>query len=693
MNLNLDYSAWWLLLVVFISLGLTYLSYFNKKGFEELSNGIKSAMLISRFLSLFLLGFLLLGVLFNTSNERLEKPIFFVVTDNSKSMLNYKDSASVLKDLNTLRNKLKKDFGDQLLIKEITIGTDVKTDIKIGFNESNSNLEKAFEYINTEYYNRNIGGIAFISDGNFNMGANPIYNAERIKFSPIFSFAVGDSIQKRDHLIRNVFNNNIAFYKNKFPVEIDVASYKLNDEEITVRIEHNKKIIATKKVKYSNSDQDFKKLIFNLPAEKIGFQTYTVHLEEVQNEVSLQNNHRNFYVEILDSRNKVLILSDAPHPDVAALQSVLSEDDNIEVEYKTFEAWDKKVNNINLLICHSPSELFSTELFKLFKNKNIPVLYVLGSKTHKGIYSKLGIQFSNESSNQIDEFQGAINNGFSIFETNEELIESLNYYPPLSGKYGEFSVPNSSSIFMQQRIGPVTKKTPLFFFSSIQGMTYGAIMGEGLWRWKFNEFQRRKSHDVFNLIFAKSVQFLTLRKRGSGLNVIIPKKLNKDEDLVINANFYNDALEPITSPEIIFEITDEKGKKYESQFAVNGNGYQAKLGKMNPGKYTWLAQTKFGNKNYTQKGNFFIEDLDNEKSESVANHSVLKQLSKQSNGKFYNLNKLQSFYEDLSNRKDIKTVSYEEKTTRNLIDIWWYLLITASLLIFEWFLKRLYGLN
>ena len=120
-----------------------------------------------------------------------------------------------------------------------------------------------------------------------------------------------------------------------------------------------------------------------------------------------------FYVEILDSRNKVLILSDAPHPDVAALQSVLSEDD-IEVEYKTFEAWDKKVNNINLLICHNPSELFSTELFKLFKNKNIPVLYVLGSKTHKGIYSKLGIQFSNESSNQIDEFQGAINEGFSI---------------------------------------------------------------------------------------------------------------------------------------------------------------------------------------------------------------------------------------------------------------------------------------
>ena len=121
--------------------------------------------------------------------------------------------------------------------------------------------------------------------------------------------------------------------------------------------------------------------------------------------MSLQNNHRNFYVEILDSRNKVLILSDAPHPDVVALQSVLSEDDNIEVEYKTFSVGQKSICN---LICHNPSKLFSTELFKLFKNKNIPVLYLLGSKTHKGIYSKLGIQFSNESSNQIDEFQGPI---------------------------------------------------------------------------------------------------------------------------------------------------------------------------------------------------------------------------------------------------------------------------------------------
>ena len=650
-------------------------------------------MLSARFLSLFLIGLLLLGIIFKTSKERIENPIFFVVTDNSKSMLNYNDSSSVLKDVHALQKRLKAEFGKKLEIKEISIGSDLKIDEPIRFSESNSNLEKAFEYINTEYYNRNIGGIAFISDGNFNIGANPIYNAEKIKFTPIFSFAVGDSIQKRDHLIRNTFHNNIAFLKNKFPVEIDISSYKFKNEEITVSIEHQKKIIASQKITYSGESQDFKKVIFTIPAEQIGFQTYTVHLEEKNNEISLQNNHRNFYVEVLDSRNKVLILSESPHPDIAALQSVLSKDENIETEYKTFKTWNKQTNQVNLLICHNPTDQFNSELFDLFKQSNIPILFVLGSKTNKNIYSKLGIQFSNNSSNQFDEFQGVINPGFSIFETDEKLHESLSYYPPLFGKYGNVTLPKSSTIFMQQRIGPVIKKSPLFFFSTVQNVNYGALMGEGIWRWKFNEYQRSGSHETFNKIFSKTVQFLTLRKRGSGLHVVFPKKLNKDQDLIINANFYNSSMEPITNPQLSLEIIDENNKKYQSQFAINGKGYQAKIGQLNPGKYTWTARTKFDGKTYTQNGNFFIEDLDNEKSESVANHAVLKQLSSQSNGTFYHLNKTKQFYSDLSGRKDINTIAYEEKSLLNLMDLWWYLLLVSILLLSEWLMKRIHGIS
>lgn len=693
MNFNLDYSAWWFIVIALCAFSLTYLSYSKKKGFKDLSYTLKSFMIAMRFLSLFLLGILLLGFVFKTSKERIENPIFFVVSDNSKSMLNYKDSASVQKNILKLQKRLKKEFGKKLIIKEISVGTDLKTKGPLSFSESNSNLEQAFEYINTEYYNRNIGGIAFISDGNFNVGANPIYNAEKIKFTPIFSFAVGDSIQKRDHFIRNVFHNNIAFYKNKFPVEIDISAYKFKNEEITVSIEHKKKIIGTQKITYRDDNQDFKKVMFNLPAEQIGFQTYTVHLEEKKNEISLKNNHRNFYVEVLDSRNKVLILSESPNPDIAAIQSVLSKDENIETEYKTFQTWNKKTEKINLLICHSPKGQFDSDLLNLFKQNNIPVLFILGSTSKKSFYKNLGIQFKSNSPEGYDEFQGAINPVFSTFEVDESFTESMDYYPPLYGRYGDVNIPTGSSVFMHQRIGSVVKKNPMFFFSTYKGLNYGAIMGEGIWRWKFNEYQRKNNHETFNDIFSKTIQFLTVRKRGSGLNVIFPRRLNKDEDLIINANFYNNAMEAITTPQISLEITGKEGQKYQSQFAINAKGYQAKIGQLNPGKYTWTAQTIFNGKTYSQKGNFFVEDIDNEKSESVANHSVLKQLSSQSNGRFYDLNKTGDFFNDLAKRGDISTVSYEEKSTLNLIDVWWYLIIASTLLIGEWFIKRLHGLS
>ena len=586
MNFNLDYSGWWILVIASCSLALTYLSYRKKNGFSELSLSIRSIMISIRFLSLLLIGILLLGIVFKTSKERIESPLFFIVTDNSKSMRNYKDSNRVEKELNVLKQRLKKEHGEQLLIKEISIGSSLKTETEIDFSESNSNLEEAFEYINTEYYNRNIGGIAFVSDGNFNVGASPVYNAEKIRFTPVFSFAVGDSIQKRDHLIRNIFHNNIAFYKNKFPVEIDISAFKLGNEEVKITLEHENKIIGSQTIAYNGGNQDFKKVIFDIPADKIGFNTYTVHLQEKENEISIKNNHRNFYVEVIDSRSKVLILSEAPHPDIAALQSVLSLDENLDSEYKTFNEWDQKTGKINLLICHNPTDQFNTSMINLFKDNGIPILFVLGQKTDLSLYQKLSIDYPNQS-NGDDEFQGSINSSFSLFEINQSFSESMEYYPPLFGRYGNPSIPASSSVFIQQRIGPVTKKSPLFFFSSIPKLSYGCIMGEGLWRWRFNEFQRTGTHEAFNDIFSKTIQYLTVKKRGSGLNVIVPRKLNTDEDLIINANFYNQAMEAITTPQIALEITDEQGKRYQSQFAVNTKGYQAKLGQLNSGKYSF----------------------------------------------------------------------------------------------------------
>jgi hypothetical protein len=44
------------------------------------------------------------------------------------------------------------------------------------------------------------------------------------------------------------------------------------------------------------------------------------------------------------------------------------------------------------------------------------------------------------------------------------------------------------------------------------------------------------------------------------------------------------------------------------QFAQMGDYYTLSLGKLKPGKYTWIASTTYHGKNYTKKGMFFVEN-------------------------------------------------------------------------------------
>ena len=117
------------------------------------------------------------------------------------------------------------------------------------------------------------------------------------------------------------------------------------------------------------------------------------------------------------------------------------------------------------------------------------------------------------------------------------------------------------------------------------------------------------------------------------------------------------------------------------------------MGKLNPGRYTWEAETEFKNKTERKSGVFIVEDIDQERAESVANHSVLKQLAAQSNGGFYKLAESDGFIKDLSQRSEIESVSFSEEVSFKLIDYTWYLILCIFFLCSEWFVKRLKGLG
>ena len=690
MNLITDYSFFWLIPIFFLSLGLTFLIYQNKGWVKELKSNQRLTLRVLRFSSLFLISFLLLGIILQATNYREEKPVFISLIDNSSSMLNYKDSSIIKSQIENFKKELSEKFKDRFELIELNVGSVVSND-SLKFNENTSALELGFEKINVDYYNRNVGGIAFISDGNYNVGANPSYAAERISLTPIFTLTVGDTIPKKDHFIKHITANDIAFLNNEFPVEVDVEAFKIGKRNANISIYKNGQKIASQVLKYESGKYDFSEANFILKADKIGFQTYTVKLEAIDGEYTLKNNQRSFYVEVINSRNKVLLLSGAPHPDISALKSVLDEYEGSEVITSLYSEWNKSLDEVDLIICHEPGINFDQNTLQLIKQKNIPIFFIIGPNTSSGAISKLNIGITVAAGNQTDENQAVISKSFSAFELSDKTVEAIDFFPPLTCKFGTISINGSNEVLLNQRIGSITKKEPLLFFLNQNNAKFGVLYGEGLWRWRINNHLRNSNQEAFNEFFSKITNYLLVKQEGAGLRIKFPNRFTIDEEVLVNASFYNSSLEPITTPKISIEVTDQKGKKYKSQFGLIGTSYKLALGKLKSGNYSWSAKTTFNGKSYSKKGNFLVEDIQIEKTESNANQGVMKQLSNQSNGKFYVLKDYKKTIEDISNRKDITTISYAETSFDDLIE---YIVIFILIFLFlsgEWFLRRWYG--
>ncbi|MDD2982545.1 MAG: hypothetical protein PHQ74_04075 [Crocinitomicaceae bacterium] len=686
-----DITWWWLIPIGAIAFALTYVFYQKKGWLNEISSSIRKLLFILRFLSLTLIGLLLLGLMIESTKLRKEKPVFITLVDNSSSLKNFSDSSQVLEQIKKFHSELKEKYPDKFEFVSYAVGGSFRQTNDFDLKDSKSKLDQGFEQVYNRYYNRNIGGITFISDGNFNDGESPIYPAQKIAMTPIFTLGVGDTTAKKDQLISDVTHNEIAFLKNKFPVEIDVEALKVGRVSSKVSIFHKDKLVASQVIHYESGEFDHKHLNFELEANEIGFQHYTVEVLPLTGEYTVKNNYRSFYIEVLDARNKILILSGAPHPDLSALKSVLEKDENVEVEIQLMEKWQPNLQKVDLIIWHEPGVNFNASKFDFIRNSGLPIWYFIGPNTPNSMVQKLDLGFSFPNSRQTDEVQAKLNAGFESFQISDELKQAFNYFPAVKVPYGETKLNAQNKVLLSQRLGGFAKNDPILFVGEKGSFKYGVFFGEGIWKWKINEYSRTNASESFEELIQKVSQFLVVKQNSSALRIAMPSRFQKGTEIRIKASFYNESLEAITTPKVMFELTDESGKKSNYQFAEKLNGYQLPLGILAPGKFSWIAKTEFGGKKYAKSGVFIVEDIDIESIETRANHTLLKQLSTNSNGTFYPLKSYKKLIEDLAQREDIVDVTYQEKTNADLLDYVLVLLLISFLLSLEWFLRRRFG--
>ena len=687
MNLIFSYHPIWIFVALAIAGLYTFVLYKKSTLLIDVSKQIKLLLSVIRFTTVFIISLLLLGITLEHFISKTEKPLIFIAHDVSESIIQNKDSSFIKNEYQASLNILSTQLEEKFDVINYKFSNTINDNIKSNYSGKLTDISKVLDQIYSQYSNKNIGAIILSTDGIYNTGSNPIYSANRKTYIPIYTIGLGDTNEVKDCRIDNIFNNDIAFLGNKFPVEISISQTDFSSKKMTVGIYLQNKLIQSQTINFKK-DKEQHKLNFILNATKIGFVKYTVKIKELEGEFTYKNNTSNFYIDIIDGRQKIALAYSGIHPDLSALNYVIENNKNYEVnliQYKDLT----NINTYDLIICHN-YENQNESLNDFIKNGKKPVLFIVGASTNFNDLSKLNIGLTGKS-NKSEDVMFSMNGQFNTILYPPNISNLLSSAPPLKSPFGNFKFSKSIDVLAYQKIGNIKLDNPLIYFNQKNAVKYGVIMGEGIWRWRLFDQFKNNTTDNFEFLFSKIISYLAIKENKTPFKTHLKNEYTESENIIVLSEFYNASYDLINTNEVEFRLTNENNKLFTYNFFKTTNAYKLDLGRLPQGIYKWSSSMEFNTKTYRNSGSFLIKEVKTELLNNTANHRLLRNISENTNGSFYYPNQLNTIALDINSRDDIVTVSYKEKSFKDLIDYKWILFLILSLLFIEWFIRKFNG--
>ena len=681
----------YIILCVLAGVAAAIFLYYRDKRLSETTKGTRFLLAFIRFLGISLLSFLLLNPYLSSKKEQTEYPSIIFLQDNSTSILAHEDSSSFKNEFDKNFELLKNSFQDNYQFRSFAFGEDIQETEDYRFTEKKTDIAAAFRNIDLQFSNQHIGAIILASDGLYNVGIDPRYALPNIN-APIYTIAMGDSSRQKDFAIGRVLHNNISYLGNDFPVEIKLKADALPGEKALLEVQHKgktvyKKDIDINKSLYSESIQLF------LTADKTGLQEYELRISELNGEKNTDNNYYRFQIDVLDNRRKILILADAPHPDLSAIRSALSKQDEYEVELAYGNTFKSKPEAYNLIILHQlPSSTANLQLLEELAKKEIPSWFILGEQSDVKSFNKTqDLVAIRKASGNNETAYAALNNKFDLFVVDDKLKEFIEFAPPLACTFGKYQIATNTHVLLRQRIGNVLSDRPMLAFGAFEKRKVAVMSGEGLWRWKLYDYEENNNHKQFEALLGKIVQYLSARDDKSRFKIKSKKQFGETEAIVFEAELYNSSYEPVNENEVSLELTNENGDNFDYYFSPYGNHYKLNAGKLAAGNYSYVAKSEMNGEKMSAKGNFYVRPLQLELNQTRADHKILYQLSEKTGGRHFAFSENEKLAQAILENEKIKPIIYEKWETKSILDSSW--LMAALLLLFaiEWFIRKRAG--
>ena len=642
-----------------------------------------------RFVLIFFISILLLNPLIEKIVTTVEKPKAIFLMDNSISV-----GKALGANQNSLVERLK--GAENALIQNNfeVVRRDLDGSLsdwtELNFDSKFTNLNSALGEIQTEYENSNLTKVFLVSDGIYNQGISP---AHRPFDFQVYSVGVGDTIQKDDLVLKNVLFNKISYAGRKAPIVAEVVNFGYNDKSSVIEIWKNGKLETSKEVQFQTGNK-LQRIELDVLFEEIGVQSLSIRIKGLAEENTLENNSKRIFVDVVDGKQKILLVAPSPHPDLKAISAIVQKNEGFELVRNVIGIDNYKDDSYDLAIIHQAYDRrgVTSRLVKQLKEKNVPLLLILGSEANMRLANKEESSLSfTQNRSQKDIISASINRDFESFNISGIDTEVVESFPPLVVPYGEFNLSLEAKVLFHQQVGSIVTGKPLLFFVEREDEKLGFMMATDFWKWRLQEYAIYEKTDVFDGLFLKSIQYLSTKidKRKFRFEPVKNEFLS-NETIEFQSELYNEIFERIYNRPVSVKVWKEGELYKEALFTPVSSFSRLELTDFEEGSYRYEAQVELNGKKEIARGSFVVKELQLEVINEVADFEMLRQLSKKSGAYFYDASDLSKFLEDSQSFSD-PSLLHSSESTLPMINIRWLLMLTICFMAIEWFARKHQG--
>lgn len=718
MTVSFGFHPLALVLSLLVAAGLTYWMY--RRTVPPVSGLRKGVLMALRFGSLFLILLLLAEPIVRLVQDEERLPILAVLVDSSESM-DLRDEEADLDVGAAMRETLR-----QLPLNEIdgevrvyTFGRSanridanvLRQPDSLAFDQSRTDIAQALDQIRDDLDNENLQGVVLVSDGQYNTGRNPVYLAEQYPV-PIYSVVVGDTALRKDVQVRRVTTNDIAYVGLELPIQVGVRSEGFDNERATVAMYRDGERLSSTQVVLPPGISEVSVDLTYTP-DAAGLHRLTIAVDRFDGEVTYANNVENVSVQVLESKQRVLVLAASADPDLGAVRQMLGENPNIEITARTQRSQNSFYegpfpNDLSdfdaMVLVGYPGEQASqavAERVARAAEDGIPLFFLLTRRTNLRLLTQVfndvlpvnpvtvRPRYSEAALDVTPE--GRLHPILQISTVPDNGWRRL---PPLVYNESLWEASPDARTLATIRVRGVGLDDPLLTIRKRGQTRSAALLGAGTWRWHNVPEDLDAVRSYWPDLLSNILKWITTRDDDRPLRVAPARALfGGGEAVTFNGQAYDESLTPVDDASLEVTVTAPDGREFNYTMNAIGNGrYVLDVGSLPEGAYAYRAVGLRSNQEIgTDNGSFAVGQLTLEFKETRADMGLMRQLARRSQGEALMASEIDQLPTLLA-ASTFAPVTVRTERERQLWHYYAFLILVLLFLTAEWVLRKRSGM-